>query len=314
MKTSDGQYDDSRPVNRIVLPFDTIKAYDTDTDFKVELFNEDQKADVDNIAFFVLANSKDEFTSVTDYTVDSGEVTFKIPQIKEDHYYPQIMDDKGRVYSSDNNAFIDVVYNPISRTMELFPIIKEEVIREVAPQIKQYVLDNKHQFSIKGDTGLQGPKGDQGKVGPKGNKGNRGPRGEKGEPGHTGPEGPQGPRGWKGNRGPEGPKGEPGPQGPKGEDGTVAFEDLSPEQVESLRGEQGPQGEVGPQGPEGLPGEDGSVAFEELTPEQLETLRGPQGPKGEDGSVDFDSLTVEQLRLLTPDFELDEEGNLYIIK
>lgn len=270
MKTSDGQYDDSRPINRIVLPFDTIKAYDTDTDFKVELFNEEQKADVDNIAFFVLANSKDEFTSVTDYTVDNGEVTFKIPQIEEDHYYPQIMDDKGRVYSSDNNAFIDVVYNPISRTMELFPIIKEEVIREVAPQIKQFVLDNKEQFSIKGDTGLKGDKGDKGEQGVKGNKGNRGEKGEKGDKGDKGDKGERGERGYRGNR------------GEKGDTGSVDLETITPEQIEMLRGEKGEKGDKGD------PGQDGNVSFDELSPEQLD--------------------------LLKPEFELDDNGDLYIIK
>lgn len=269
MKTSDGQFDDSTPVNRIVLPFDTIKAYDTDTDFKVELFNEEQKADVDNIAFFVLANSKDEFTSVTDYSVDNGDVTFKIPQIKEDHYYPQIMDDKGRVYSSDNNAFIDVVYNPISRTMEVFPVIKDEVIREVAPQIKQYVLDNKEQFSIKGDIGLQGAKGDKGEPGAKGLKGNRGEKGDTGDKGDKGDKGEQGERGFRGNR------------GEQGERGAVDFDALTPEEIAILKGDKGDPGE------KGEPGQDGNVAFDELSPEQV--------------------------ALLKPEFELEDNGDLYII-
>src|SRR5699024_5131744 len=87
-------------------------------------------------------------------------------------------------------------------------------------------------------------------------------------------------------RGPQGPEGPEGPQGPKGQDGTVAFEELTPEQVENLRGEQGPEGPQGPQGPEGPQGEkgqDGTVAFEELTPEQIESLRGEQGPEGPEG-------------------------------
>src|SRR5699024_10624633 len=56
-----------------------------------------------------------------------------------------------------------------------------------------------------------------------------------------------------------------GPQGEKGQDGTVAFEELTPEQIDSLRGEQGPQGPQGSQGPEGS--------------------QGPQGEKGDKGET-----------------------------
>lgn len=37
---------------------------------------------------------------------------------------------------------------------------------------------------------------------------------------------------------------------------------------------------VGPVGPKGA---DGTMTFEDLTPEQRESLRGPEGPKGADG-------------------------------
>ena len=92
--------------------------------------------------------------------------------------------------------------------------------------------------------------------------------------------------------GPRGPKGD---KGDKGQDGTVAFEELTNEQLEMIRGPQG---------------QDGAVAFEELTDEQIEMLRGPQGirgpqgpqgeqgPKGQDGTVAFDSLTDTQIASL----------------
>lgn len=67
----------------------------------------------------------------------------------------------------------------------------------------------------------------------------RGPQGEKGD---AGPAGPQGERGETGPAGPSGPQGEPGPQGEKGADGTVAFEALTPEQIEMLKGEKGETG------------------------------------------------------------------------
>ena len=112
---------------------------------------------------------------------------------------------------------------------------------------------------------LVGAPGPQGPQGPQGEPGPQGPQGPQGEKGDTGPEGKQGPQG---EPGPQGPQGEPGPQGPKGSDGSMSFEDLTPEQRETLRG---PQGE---QGPSGLQGEKGDT--------------GAQGPKGDKG----DSIVV----------------------
>ena len=303
MKTSDGHFEYGKPINEIVLPYDQIKAYDVDTEMSLELHSENEKQNVNDIAFFVLANDKEEFTSVTDYSVSDGVVKFKMPQIEEDKYYPQIMDNNGKVYSSANGVFIDVVYNPQSRVLELFPIIKKQVVDEVTPQIKQFVMDNKEKFSITGATGLQGPKGDKGEPGPKGLKGNRGEKGEKGDKGDKGEQGEQGERGYRGNRGPEGPEGPIGPQGPKGADGTVEFTELTEEQQQSLVGPEGPEGPQGPQGPEGPQGVDGTVEFSELTEEQIEMIR---GPKGETGMQGPDGAT--------PVLELDEEGNLYVVK
>lgn len=53
---------------------------------------------------------------------------------------------------------------------------------------------------------------------------------------------------------------------PRGQDGNVAFEDLTPAQLEQL---------VGPEGPKGDPFE-----YADFTPAQLEALRGPQGNAG----------------------------------
>ena len=291
MKTSDGQFKSGKPINEIVLPYDQIKAYDVDTEMTLELHSENERQNVDSIAFFVLANDKEEFTSVTDYSVSDGVVKFKIPQIEEDKYYPQIMDSTGKVYSSANGVFIDVVYNPQSRALEIFPIIKEQIIDAVTPQIKQYVMDNKHQFTgEQGKQGIQGKQGEKGEQGPRGFQGNRGPKGEKGDKGDKGEQGIQGPRGFQGNRG---PKGDP-----------FKYEDFTEEQIDNLveglqDGVTGPQG---PQGPRGLQGEQGPQG-----------PQGPQGEKGADGSVVFEELTTEQLEMLTPNikFELDDNGDLY---
>ena len=93
-----------------------------------------------------------------------------------------------------------------------------------------------------GETGPQGEKGDaftyadftaeqlaalQGPKGETGAKGDKGDKGDKGEKGDTGAQ---------------------GPQGEKGADGTMTFEELTPEQRESLKGDKGDDGEPGQPG------------------------------------------------------------------
>src|SRR5699024_9712379 len=245
----------------------------------LELKRENETAkDVNDIAFFILANSKDAYTNVENYSVENGVVNFTMPKVDTDKYYPQIMDKQGRVYSSNDNQFIDVVYNRESRVNELFPMIKHEVIEKVTPAVKQYVMDNKEEFSIKGDKGDKGEKGDRGERGKQGYKGNRGEKGDKGERGEQGPQGERGERGFRGNRGPEGPQGPIGPQGPKGVDGTVEFSELTQEQIEMIRG---PQGEQGPEGPEGTEGTEGPKGEQ-----------GPEGPKGEVTNEQLEELHI----------------------
>src|SRR5699024_11146121 len=106
-----------------------------------------------------------------------------------------------------------------SRVNELFPMIKHEVIEKVTPSVKQYVMDNKEEFSIKGDKGDKGEKGDRGERGKQGYKGNRGEKGEKGDRGEQGIQGEKGERGFRGNRGEKGERGLQGIQGEKGDKG-----------------------------------------------------------------------------------------------
>lgn len=69
-----------------------------------------------------------------------------------------------------------------------------------------------------------------------------------------------------------------GIQGPKGVDGTVTFENLTDEQLESLRGPQGPQGETGPQGPTGEQGPRGE--------------RGATGATGKAATIKIGTVTT----------------------
>lgn len=138
-----------------------------------------------------------------------------------------------------------------------------------------------------GEPGIQGPEGKPGLDGEQGPIGPIGPQGERGEKGEQGDIGPVGPQGDIGPMGPVGPQ---GPEGPRGQDGTVSFDELTPEQRESLRGEPGPAGEQGPVGPagpageQGIPGPTGPQGERGLQGEQgLPGEAGPMGPAGERG-------------------------------
>lgn len=131
----------------------------------------------------------------------------------------------------------EIIDVEIENVGDISQIVENEKIRqqneierkEYYNQIKQDVLDGKF----------------------KGEKGDKGEQGIQGEQGVQGEQGIQGPPGPQGNTGPI------GPQGPKGADGTMTFENLTPEQKESLKGDIGPQGEQGIQGPQGEKGDKG---------------------------------------------------------
>lgn len=154
--------------------------------------------------------------------------------------------------------------------------------KEATPTMIQQLVATADELIAKAEAGeFDGKDGKDGEQGPKGEKGDKGdafvyedfteeqltdligPQGMKGDPfvyedftpaqlkALTGPQGERGPRGEQGYRGLTGPQ---GPKGDKGEPGTVAFEELLPEQVAMLKGEKGDTGEQGPQGPRGVSG------------------------------------------------------------
>ena len=50
--------------------------------------------------------------------------------------------------------------------------------------------------------------------------------------------------------------------------------------IDVIKGEKGDKGDPGERGADGAPGKDGVMTFEELTPEQRETLKGDTGDSG----------------------------------
>ncbi len=204
----------------------------------------------------------------------------------------------------------------------------------------------------KGDTGIQGPMGPTGATGPQGEQGltgatgaagaqgptgatgATGPQGEQGPMGPAGPQGEQGPTGATGATGPQGEQGPMGPAGPQGEQGpTGATGATGPQGEQGPMGPAGPQGEqgptgatgtVGPQGPQGLPGATG--------PQGAQGIQGAKGEKGDKGDRGDSGVVtpISGLYALTgdedgnlyavyadgdepPEFETDEEGNVYVV-
>src|SRR5699024_8828738 len=91
---------ESEPVNRILIPYNTIKSYDTETSLTVKLEREGAQVDIDDIAFFIISNDDEYFTNVEDYEVKNGVVTFRLPKAERGRYYQHVMDRRGKVYSS----------------------------------------------------------------------------------------------------------------------------------------------------------------------------------------------------------------------
>lgn len=166
-----------------------------------------------------------------------------------------------------------------------------------------------------------------------------GPKGDKGDPGHyyrpsLRPEGAAVFVDWMHSEKPNenikgyinirGPKGDTGIQGPPGLDGTVKFEDLTDEQLESLKGEkgdkgdkgddgaQGPRGFTGPQGPQGpqggigLPGVDG-VDGKDGT----DGADGVDGKDGKDGLNGSDGIGISSVTLDKRQVESGNSPNPY---
>lgn len=135
-----------------------------------------------------------------------------------------------------------------------------------------------------GIDGIQGPKGDKGD---KGDTGAVGPMGPTGATGATGATGLRGATGATGPRGADGPKGDTGARGPIGP--------------------QGPEGVAGPQGPQGIQGEKGDPGDSGVTAPLSGFFTLGVDPDGELYALVNDEDAGNT-------FELDDEGNLYLVQ
>ncbi len=189
-------------------------------------------------------------------------------------------------YESEAYAEVKSIGDSVNKDAKTATMAASDAVlaKEAAEKLVAGMLEDLEVGVFNGVDGIQGPQGE---------------KGEKGDPGATGPMGPTGATGATGPTGPRGATGATGPRGPQGVTG-----------AQGIRGPQGIQGSTGAQGP-----------------------TGPQGPKGEKGEPGDSGVTAPLSGFFTlgvePDgtlyalindeekgnsFELDAEGNLYLVQ
>lgn len=189
-------------------------------------------------------------------------------------------------YESEAYAEVKSIGNSVNESAEKAIMAASDAVlaKEAAEKLVAGMLEDLEVGVFNGVDGIQGPQGE---------------KGEKGDPGATGPMGPTGPRGATGPTGSRGATGATGPRGPQGLTG-----------AQGIRGPQGARGSTGAQGPAGPQGEKGE--------------KGEPGDSGVTAPLSgFFTLGVEPdgtLYALVNDeekgnsFELDAEGNLYLVQ
>lgn len=163
------------PLTYLKIPYDRIKASDTQSEMIVELYYMDDLADVNGLSYFRLTRDNLTYTEVEDFTVSNGVVRFKFPMVYSGRYYIEIKDIEGKLYTSKDEEYFDVVKS-LGETMHIqYNNIVEMVVRDITHEVVDFIHEHSSEFR-----------------GPKGEKGDKGDRGLRGVPGIDGAPGPPG--------------------------------------------------------------------------------------------------------------------------
>ena len=211
---------DTTHANHIGIPFNRVKAGDTETVLQITLKEYDVVVRQPNIELFQLTPDGSRSMNVVNYWVDNDSILFKIPDIKHGRYYIEITLHDGRIFSSRNDEYIDVVESTNYSNRLYFPTTNDQLLAKLTPTLQQFLINNKHVF--------------RGETGPPGRRGSQGVPGVVDFDEIT----PEQVEMLKGDQGEPGPQGVPGPQGepgPKGEDGHVTFDELTQDQLNMLK-------------------------------------------------------------------------------
>src|SRR5699024_10160453 len=100
---------------------------------------------------------------------------FKFPVLISGRYYIEIKDIEGKLYTTKDEQYFDVVHS-LGETMHIqYNNIAEMIVRDITPEVIDFIHEHSSEFR-----------------GPQGEKGDKGDRGLRGFPGMDGPPGPPG--------------------------------------------------------------------------------------------------------------------------
>src|SRR5699024_9946502 len=213
-----------RPVNRMEASHNVIKIGDSTSSIELNLLDAGGYTvnAADNIKYFVMTKGSNEYYEITDYDVEEGILSFRLPEVEAGIYTLEVATLDGRIFSaSSSDVFIHVNDSFVSGKKKAYISYRDEILKDVIPLVEDYLENNIDDVVVgpEGTTEYQVTDGRQGPPGPAGadvEPGLQGPPGPAGADGAPGPQGPPGPAGADGEPGPQGP---PGPAGADGVDG-----------------------------------------------------------------------------------------------
>ena len=153
---------DTRPVNHIEVPYNVVKSSDTSTELEMQLIEKENVVVSPNIKQFKLTEDGTQAVNVEEYHVVGNTIYFTLPNTPNNRYYIEVELADGRVFSSRDDEYIDVVQSLNGAQQLIYPSIKDDVIENVLPEIQLFMVENSDEF--KGDKGEPGEKGDPGDV------------------------------------------------------------------------------------------------------------------------------------------------------
>ena len=264
----------------------------------------DNHVHVTNGDSLIFANEEHPLEAPSGKILFASKDEYVNPQVAINIEYENILygTQGGNIYAHDFLYYRNEPDDPPHSIRYKLSLIDEEIEALQNEWGHQGPQGNKGVDGYQGRDGAQGRRGFQGEIGYQGNQGNigiagiqgdmgqQGSRGFQGDAGVQGSKGDRGATGYQGDAGVQGLRGIAGAQGNQGEkgaQGSCRFEDLTPQEKESLKGAQGSQGRVGNQGEQGVQGQRGEKGYQGDAGVGAQGVKGSQGDKGDRGVIGY---------------------------
>ena len=169
-----------KPVNKIDLDSNTIKANDVNSVINIEITDvNNNPVNLENeIEYFYLVRNN-KYYPVTDITFNDNVISFKLPNLYKGLYKIEIKDKQGSIYPANDDVSILLNKSFESGKEAEFINMKDSILEDVPEIVTDYINSDPERF--KGDKGDKGDRGYPGEKGYTGEKGDKGDPGEKGE-------------------------------------------------------------------------------------------------------------------------------------